>query len=328
MKARTPAILLGLALAFAVGLGVGETAAVARPDGTSAAKPPIAIRVGVSRRLLQAINETDGRNLLLANAQNTGIAAGLEVQFGNGGFMDAAEMARAIASGEIDLISIPADEFVRIPQGLLRSEVLTSFTGGTCEEEFLLLVRKDSPFQSVASLVNRRINIQQSTKSHLSVLWLDLLSRRAGLGAAEQAFPATRVSAKASQVILPVFFNQADGAVATRRSLETLAELNPRVARELRAIAVSPPTLSAVLCFRAGVSDEVVARALGAIRKLRSTPMGRQALTLFQIDQFELATPEALAKTRALVLEHDDLAARSPTARPNAVTSRPGTEPR
>ena len=317
--------------AFAGVLLVAESGPTlpAIPAGTAASTsklPQIKIRVGLSRRLLQAINETDGRNILLANAQNTGAAMGMDVQFAAGGFMDGADLAQAIAHGEVDLATMPADEFARLPHTQVRSEVLTAFAGGKCDEEYLLLVRKDSPYRSLAALVNRRLNVQQSIKSHLALLWLDYLTRQSGLGPAETVFPTMRIAAKPSQVILPVFFGQADAAIATRHSLEVLAELNPGVARELEPIAVSPRTVSAILCFRSGASDELVARTLASIRHMRATPMGRQALTLFQIDQFDVAPADVLTSTCALVAAHDNLVGSGPAARANAMAGRPGTE--
>ena len=88
-----------------------------------------------------------------------------------------------------------------------------------------------------------------------------------------------------SQVILAVFFGQADACIATDYVFETLAELNPQMRNQLKIIAISPPIIHAVTIVRKNIDESLRNNMMNIISNLDQSAEGRQVLMLFKIEQ-------------------------------------------
>ena len=286
---------------FAVVLLSQGTLPAAATDG------PPSLRLGVSRRMFDNVNENDGRAALKVHATRIGDAGGVRVDVNRGLFDDVTALREALVASEVDVVGMPIDDFVTMPEDKIAPELIVSVSDGRVEDEYILVVRADSGIDRITGLQGKRCSVQQNVKGPLALLWLDLLTLRDGLGSAGSAFGSLKTVVKPSQAVLPVFFRQTEAAVTTRKSLKLMAELNPGVARELRVIAESPSVISAVMCFRRGVPQSVIDPMVAGVKAIHQSVAGRQVLTLFQIDRLDVLPLSCADSARALVAEHSRL---------------------
>jgi phosphonate transport system substrate-binding protein len=94
---------------------------------------------------------------------------------------------------------------------------------------------------------------------------------------------------------LPVFFGQADACLTSKRGFDTMCELNPQVARELKAIAVSPPMVVSFYIFRKNCPSANREKVIKAITNLPTTAAGKQLATLFQFEDLGIRDASCLA---------------------------------
>ena len=114
-------------------------------------------------------------------------------------------------------------------------------------------------------------------------------------------------AANASQAILPVFFGKADVCIATRNGWTLMGELNPQVKDQLRTLAVSPPVVPGMSCFRRDLADTLKQRLLKAALDSQVNPLFKQVMALFKIDELSRQPVSVLADTRRLVARYHQL---------------------
>jgi len=138
----------------------------------------------------------------------------------------------------------------------------------------------------------------------LATIWLDTLLLQKGLRrAAEFCGRATFVN-KATKVALPVFFRQADACLMTRRSFETMAELNPQLGKQLRVLAASPEVVPSGFAFRADYHSPFREQILVEMTQLSESPAGQQILALTQADRIQERPLSCLDSALELLATH------------------------
>jgi len=133
---------------------------------------------------------------------------------------------------------------------------------------------------------------------------------RQGLPVSEHFFANIKRVNKASQAILPVFFQQADAAIVDRHAFRTMVELNPQLNEQLTMLASSPALIHSIVCLSRNSDEEVKKAILDTAFKLGNDTAGKQILTLFQMDRVALYKQSYLEAMTALAREHHDLATR------------------
>ena len=123
-------------------------------------------------------------------------------------------------------------------------------------DEQVLLVRRDSGIRGLDQLRGGKLTLLQGAGGEIASLWLDNLLAKRGLPAAGRMFGSVKVVPKAQQVILPVFFRQADGCIVGSNAFQTAVELNPQLGKELVAMRTSPVYPIAVTCLRTTLTNE------------------------------------------------------------------------
>jgi len=164
----------------------------------------------------------------------------------------------------------------------------------------VILAKKSGPIQHLADLKGRRLCTLNVPKMCVAPAWLSTLLEAGHLGAAEQFFGSVITDTKASRVVLPVFFGQADACLTSKRSFDTMCELNPQVARDLTTIAGSPAMIVSFYIFRKNYRSVNRQKVISALSGLRSSPAGRQLDTLFQFGEITIRDAGCLRNDRSL----------------------------
>jgi ABC-type phosphate/phosphonate transport system substrate-binding protein len=312
MKGRAGRILVASA---AAGIAV---LALAAPAGSPQAGRPAALtlRVGFSAASVSNVDPKDARTATALWADVFARRRGFEVTSRAEIFDDLKAVEAAVQARAVDLVFVVAQEFLQLRGHSLLVPIVTSTLPRTGQEEFVLLVRTDSGFASPRDLRGKRLAIEETLTGTLPVLWLETLLWKDGAREdAARFFSLVKKARGASQTVLPVFFGHLDGCVATRRSFEIAAELNPQVGERLRAIAVSAGFASCLGCLRKDFAAVPHGVVLENLVSLHDDPQGRQLLALFSKDRLVSFDMSQLATTEALLEEHAVLSARLPRRR-------------
>ena len=133
---------------------------------------------------------------------------------------------------------------------------------------------------------------------------------RQGLPECEKFFATIKSVNRASQALLPVFFQQVDAAVVERHAFKTMVELNPQLNEQLTVLAYSSPLVHSIACLNRNADEQVKKAIIDTASKLGESTNGRQILILFQLDRVVPFKPSHFEALVALVKEHHDLKTR------------------
>jgi len=272
----------------------------------SAAEP--AMRMGLSESLVRDVNATDARAAMNYWIRNLVAGLNIQVQLDDGMFSNASQLEARLKGGEIDAVGVNILEYRRIAPLLDRSQVTVPVF--RTRFEYVLLVRADGPLTTLSALRGRRLLLLDSLAACVAPAWLsNLVAAGEPLDPARFFSEITRRS-KPSQVILPVFFGQADACLTTQPSFSTMGELNPQVARGLRPLAVSPEIVHSLYAFRKGWNNPTRDKVVQGFANMGATAMGRQVMTMFQCDSLATRSAHCLDASLAILAQAERGAGR------------------
>lgn len=243
---------------------------------------PKVLRAGFLSRVFSDIDPRDAQATLELLTRELSRNMGLNTTPKAIVFPDTKSMADAIRRGELDLVSLPTIEYLRIRETV---SLIPSFVGahnngmGT---RYVLITRSDSGFRSISDFKGKTFFVPSANKHEAGHVWLDVLVMKEGKGNPATFFRQVKEAAKVSQAIMGVFFRQADGAIVTRAGLDASRLLNPQLDRQLVVLAESHNLSDGITCFPATASEKTRRTMANAVTQLSNSTTGRQLFTIFQ----------------------------------------------
>jgi len=274
--------------------------------GSVEAQSPDLFRIGFSAAALGEVNENDAsaavRIWAQALAQERGIPADPQPKILRG----LAEVVSALTNRLIDGGNFTMAEYVALRHQVPLEHFIVSVKNNLITEEYVLLVHSASGIKKVADLHHRTLGILGAPRASLASIWIEGLLAKDGLDPAPRFFDRINTAPKLAKTVLPVFFRQLDACVVTRSGFETMIELNSQTGEQLKILAVSPPLVPVVFCFRREYTSPVREKVLAEIPRWHSTPAGRQILALFQTDTMK-EVPESVLDSTVTFVESKGL---------------------
>lgn len=296
-RAALALTLIGLLL-----IPMGELGAAQPSDAT--------MRFGFSHSLFGKVKENEARAAIeiLASrvARQRKVPAPPQAVL----FKNTEEMATALKNRTVDMVAVSVLEYEKLQRQTPFGTILFPTKTKETSEEYVLVSHKEGPVQSLADLAGRHILIYQNILQCLAPLWLDTLLIDRGLAPIESLTGKVERNGNILEILLPVFFRQADACLVSRRSLETTIEMNPQLGRQLQVLESSPPMVPIVFAFRRDYTPSFKEGLLEALRSLHETEDGRQILMFFKISQFEEHSKPLLDATLELISYHSRLLSR------------------
>lgn len=291
MSSTTTLVLcLGTLLALLPSVGQGQG-----PDESTP------FRIAFTSDMFTDVNENDAKASVKAWATTIARERGIEVEPEPEILQDIEALTLAVRNQEVDAVGITSSQYLALESEVTWGIVFAAIIGETYTSTYYLLVHTDSGIDRLDGLHGRHMMIHSSLRTSLVEPWLGTLLNEAGLPPASEFLGEQSRTTKLSQVILPIFFGQADACIASRRGFETLAELNPQVGKSLRVLASSTELIPGVFCFRADYETPAFDDLVVGVRELHQSAAGRQVLTIFQSDQLVEIPPDALDSARELL---------------------------
>ena len=265
------------------------------------------IRIGFSSTLLYGVNRNDAIAATRAWAQSLLNKQDISAVPKPAIFNSIAEIREALSNDMLDYISLTTNEYAEVRNLLPCEKVFVSVTSGSIMEEYLLIVRCDSKIESLKDLEGQKLRIVKSSRVSLSMIWLDTILLREGLGQAADFFGSIDLEKSLEKVILPVFFTQVDACIVTRKMFETMKELNPQIGPRLKAIAVSDPVVPSFFCFTKNSDKDLRLKVSREISRWLLSPVGKQSMVMFQCDSIDTCPFSCLESALNLIEEHKKL---------------------
>ncbi len=261
-------------------------------------------RIGFTNNMFDEVNENDARAALTIWAQTIARGKDLPIESEVVVFQNAEDMLAELLDGQLDLVGGTTIDYYQLHGEVDFSPIMLTYVGGETAEEYVLLTHRDSSLATLSDLAGRHVLLQQTFRTSLAPLWLDTLLVQEGLaplvGLAGQVTTQTILS----QVLLPVFFHQADACLVTRHGFETMAELNPQIGAQLRVLASSERMVPNLVFFRRDYRPSYLEKLLESIRNLHETPAGRQVLLVFNLERARDYPETALDSALELIALH------------------------
>jgi len=181
--------------------------------------------------------------------------------------------------------------------------VLSADYGKSFYDELILLVRKESGVTRVAQLRGKSLRVEAGQKGSIPIKWLDSVLAAKALPEPQGFFAGISEFSKASQVIMPVFFGQADACLTSRNSFNILSELNPQLGRQMLVLERSPGFATGIIAVRKDIRNPRRDNMVEILQEMQSDPKGKQLLTLFRCNRLVPFRPEHLASVEKVLWE-------------------------
>lgn len=312
MKPSYPLACLGMALFWAV-------AARAQPD------PDTVFRPAFSSQMFTEVSVQDAKASLKAWVLTVAGTRGVAIDDDPVVVDGLPALVSAWQSGRINSITLTLPDYHRLSSVLRFDHIFMTTLGGRASEEYVLLAHRKSGLSTLGELAGKRLVLFRNPRTCLAVPWLDLELSGLGLRPTRLHFGPIKEVTKVSAAVLPVFFEQQDACLVTRRGLALMTELNPQTGQLLQVVASSPEFVPGLLGLRAGYHPPFKQELLEGLRELHTTPAGKQMLTLAQSDQLQEYPVEALAPSLDLLARHDRVFGPGASPAPPQPTSRSET---
>ncbi len=251
------------------------------------------LRVAISELVVPGVNRGDAAAALAVWAEEMAKAVNLKVA-DKIWLRPSVEVLAALRTGSLDLLCLTVAEYRRVAEYLDTERVLTD--GG---QEMWVMAAEGSGITKLSALAGRHLIILDGPQMNLVDAWLTDSLLKEGLSG-KTPVQVTRQT-RPAQAILPVFFGRADACVATKRTVETMYELNPQLAKKLRVVQTSPKLVGAFMACRKDYPAQYKIPLLERLTQARDSPAAKQVMTLFSIFNFTMTDGEVLRPSMMVV---------------------------
>lgn len=266
----------------------------------AAAEPVAPLRLAVSESLVTDVNTNDASAAMSIWVKRLAQEMNIVVDYNAKAFDPTQEILSRARKGLLDAVALNVLEYRQVADNLDASQVVAE-GGSVGPEQYLILVKNNSSFQKPLDLRGARLMMLKNPRMCVAPAWLSTILDGGYSGPWDKFFATVGSDSKVGRVVLPVFFGQADACVATRRGFDSMCELNPQVAKELRTIAASPSMVVNGYVFRKNYQSVYRDRFVKALSGLRSTVAGRQIAILFQFEELTLRDASCFASALSLL---------------------------
>ena len=258
------------------------------------------LRLAISESVVGEVNLNDARAAMQVWMKRMAQDMNLVVEYNPKVFETTQEILGRARRGLLDAVALNVIEYRQMADLLDSSQVIAS-AGEEGPEQYAILVRQNSGIQRLGDLRGRRLILLEAPRMCMAAAWLSAILDEGHFGPSEQFFGPAITDPKVSRVVLPVFLGQADACLTSKRGFETMCELNPQVAKDLKSLATSPPMVVTFYVFRKNYQSVHRERLIKALSGLRNSAAGRQFATLFQFEEVVVRDAGCLAPALAIL---------------------------
>lgn len=196
---------------------------------------------------------------------------------------------------DFDYVLLATEQYLRLKQILPLEPFTTNYTDKNFGYIYHLIVNKKDSIDDIKQLLNNTIHLQSHPQDQTASIWLNKLLREASIKNRDKFFKEIVFDSKATNVLLPVFFNKAKACIITSASFKLLLELNPGIKNQIKILYTSEPIILGLSCLNSKKKDSDTYKILKeSIPALNEGEYGKQFLKLFKTDKVVLFKEEYL----------------------------------
>ena len=268
---------------------------------------PTSLRAGFLQRIFYGADLRDVKAALEVQirqiSRNLGLSNDAKIVI----YPDTASMIEAVRRRELELVTLPAWEYLRIRDKVPLIPSFVSANNNGQGSRFVVIAHAESGIRSFSDLKGKVISLTPIARDDSGRIWLETLLMNTGKGGQDDFFGQVRESPKPSHAIMAVFLRQTDAAIISRSGLDTSRQLNPQLDKKLTIVAESRNLTDGISCLIPSTPAQFRANLSKAVMQLNGTRSGQQMFTMFQssgVIPFKSAYLEDLEE---LLREHDRL---------------------
>jgi ABC-type phosphate/phosphonate transport system substrate-binding protein len=282
-----------------------------RLEAAQAGSSPKTLRVGFLQRVFYESDLRDVKAAMEVHIRQISDSMGLENPSSVVMFADTSSMTSALRSGDLEMVTMPTIEFLRIRDRVPLIPFFVSANNNGQGSRYVIIAHANSSINSISDLKNRTILLPPIAKHDLGHLWLETLLMKAGKGGRAGFFRQVKESPKISHAIMGVFLRQADAAIVTRAGLDINRQLNPQLNSRLIVLAESRNLSDGITCLVPSTPEPFRINLTKTILRLNGTKSGQQLFTMFQSSGVMTFKPSQLEGLEELLREHEQLKSKS-----------------
>ena len=196
---------------------------------------------------------------------------------------------------DFDLLLITTEQYLKLKNKLPLEPFCVNYADGHYGFIYHLIVNKKDNIDDIKKLKGESIYIQAHTTDQAATMWVDKLLKDANIKSKEKFFKDIIIDNKATNVLLPVFFNKAKACVITDASLNLLMELNPAIKNQIKILYTSEPIILGLTCLNSNKKNDIGYEVLkDVLPTLQENQYGQQFLDLFRAEKLILFKEEYL----------------------------------
>jgi ABC-type phosphate/phosphonate transport system substrate-binding protein len=283
----------------------------AQPASPPATGPPQELRIASIGALAPGINSEDAQLALEIIMQKTMLRKSDPFRITLGVIPDIDSTNALLASNRYHFLALNGLDFVALSRSMALTPLIILSKHDRPTETLLLVTQKNRSLQDLLKSEKRVAVIDQNRTGEMSKRWLDTVLWQTSYPASDRFFTTIKRANKTSQVLLPVFFGQADACVVTASAFALMAELNPQIENRLTVLERSPELVTMLLCATDQAGPEVREIVLSEAQSVEGDPSLQQALTIVQMKRFIPFKRAYFQETEDLFRHARDLAAKA-----------------
>jgi ABC-type phosphate/phosphonate transport system substrate-binding protein len=276
------------------------------PPAPASAKTRI-MKVGMLEESFWAQNKQDAKLALEVLFRSLSKKAKEEFLVEVNVFADLPSMIPHLKNGDVDLATIPSNDFVAIKDKALVEPILVGVKDRQVYVKYCLVVRRDGKTRILKELKGKRIAMCVQDAVESPRIWLDTILLKKEGARSKDFFATIKRADNVEKAVLPVYFGQTEACVITRRSFETESEMNPDIGRKLMIIEESPDLITSIICLRYDFDRSLKEKLINTAITIHEDPEGKQVLSIIRMDSIVQYRPDFIKNLVELLKEYNRL---------------------
>jgi hypothetical protein len=213
----------------------------------------------------------------------------------------------SIANNEsADLICMTALSYLKLKNKNAIQPILVA-SQKNLGEQYYVIVHKDFQINDLNDLKDMRLLLPSGDRRIIAEMWLCTELWNYNRSTIQNHFLEIKAIDRPAQLILPVFFKQADAAVCHADAYEAMSILNPQIGQNLKILRKSDYLAYMITACRTGITAELKQEVIKAAKNIHEHPNGKQILTLFKQEKVVLYDEEQLVSLKKLLSSYESI---------------------
>jgi ABC-type phosphate/phosphonate transport system substrate-binding protein len=214
-------------------------------------------------------------------------------------FSDIENMRKAFEQGEINFVAASTLNLVKDFDSNMLTDGFKLVVTSDLPDSIIVLTRQNEEVQNLQALRGHRLALVANDP--VAELYINYWTQTIFNKDYKDVFKEVARERRTNQVILKLFFDQADVVCVYQNAFKLAIELNPQLSSKIQIISQLDGIPQGVGMFHKNVPSDFREKVIAESLKLTNNPRGQQLLELFKADNVMRSSFEDLVETEKLL---------------------------